>query len=357
MTRKTLLYFIILLLPATFCLNSCGDKGEGAPDVSNIKVQVVTQRFDLDIYGLDSNHLADGLTKLHSKYPDFLDFFLDTVMGFGIQGNGVYNDTSKGIREAVHEYITHKDYVGLEDTIKKNFPDTRETDEHVAMAFRYMKHYFPSIPVPKIIYINHLLQNISALSVDTGLSCICLDMFLGRAYPNYAAVGMPAYMAPHHDKNYIPVALFKDIYQSTYHYLSDDHTLLDRMIQRGKEQYFLHKIMPGTPDSVLFGFHGNQVDWCNKNEAGLYNFFIQQNLLYNKEERAIGTYVVDGPYAKNIGAPTDVGNPTPGNVGTWLGYKIVCSFIAQNPKITLKELLSLKTEPTQFLEGAKYKPR
>ncbi len=352
---RMVLLVVLLLLPAGFFLQSCGSKGDGAPDISNIKVKLETHRFDLDIYSIDTNRLVDGLQKLRPKYPDFLDFFLDSIMLFNIHGN--YSDTTQGIIVALHEYLSHKDFVGLEDTIKKNFPDTKATDEQLANGFRYMKHYLPGVPVPRVFYLNHVLLNISAFCVDTNTACICLDMFLGGQYPFYASVGIPAYMAPHHEKAYIPVALFRDIYQTTYHYNADDRTLLDRMIQRGKEQYFLHKIMPGTPDSVLFGFHGNQVEWCNKNEASLYNFFIQQNLLYNKEERAVGTYVIDGPYAKNIGSATDEGNPTPGNVGTWLGYKIVSSFMAQYPSIALKDLLSQHNDPAHFLDSAKYKPR
>ena len=348
---RNFITFIILF----FLLQSCGNNGGTKPDVSTIPVSLQTQRFDLDIYSIDTNHIADGLLNLRTKYPDFLDFFLDTVMGFGVRGN--YNDTTVAIRQGVREYLSYKDYVGLEDTIKKNFPDTKETDEKLTMAFKYMKYYLPTSPVPKIIYINRILFQSPAFTVDNNLSCICLDMFLGGQYPFYASVGIPAYMAPHHNKNYIPVALFRDIYESTYKYRQEDHTLLDRMIQRGKEQYFLHRIMPETPDSVLFGFRGNQVDWCTKNEKELYNFFIQQNLLYSKEERTIGTYVIDGPYAKNIGAATDVGSPTPGNVGTWLGYRIVASYMTQNPSVTLKDLLNQHSDPTRFLDSAKYKPR
>lgn len=348
---------LLTLLIALLFLSSCGggDNNKTA-DISNIKVTLQTYRFDKDMYAIDTNHIADGLVKLRQKYPDFLDFFVDTLMPYGIHGN--YSDTAAGIRQGLREYLTFHDYVDLQDTIMKYYPDTRATDAAITEAYRYMKYYLPATTVPRIIYINRILSNSTPVfSVDSTLSCICLDRFLGPQFPIYASVGVPGYMGPHMRSSYIPVAHFRDVYEATHQFVIEDRTLLDLMIQRGKEQYFLHKIMPASPDSVLFGFTGIQVTFCEKNEAELYNYFIQNNLLYNKHEMTIGTYVVDGPFAKGIGSPTDPGSPTPGNIGTWMGYRIVAAYMAQNPKMTLKELLDSKPEPGKFLEAAHYKPR
>ena len=352
--KKSIVRFAAFMLPAIVLLNSCGNNGDAIPDVSKEQVQLKTHRFDVDIYAIDTNHIGDGLAKLKTKYPDFLDFFLDTVIGIGVKGN--YADTAFAVSKGVREYLCHNDYVGLEHKIQREFPDTKEADSAIANGFRFMKHYELPVHVPQVIYINRILVGSSAFHFDSNLTCVCLDMFLGEEYPFYASVGIPAYMAPHHNKRYLPVAFFREEYEVRYKFNPADRTLLDRLIQRGKEQYFLHKIMPATADSVLFGFRGNQVNWCNKNEANIYNFFVQQNMLYNKEERVVGSYVIDGPYAKGIGSPTDEGNPTPGNVGTWLGYKIVSAYMAANPGTTLKQLLDLQVEPAQFLDKAKYRP-
>ncbi len=355
MKQLTQVCQLILICIIVLCSIGCHDAAIKEPDVSGVKVDLQTQRFDLDIYAIDTNHIGEGLSKLKPKYPDFLDFFLDTVMGFGLHGN--YNDTATGVRVAMHEYLCYKDYVHLQDTIRKCYQDTKETDAALAEGFRYFKYYFPNIQVPKIIYLNWLLSNHPTFLVDQHTYCISLDMFLGAQFPYYASVGIPDYLAPHLNKKYIPVAMFTEVYQSSHRFVPDDRPLLDLMIQRGKEQYFLHKILPHTPDSVLFGFTQLQVDWCAKSEAQLYNYFIQQNLLYNKEERVVMPYVVDGPFAKGIGAATDPGHPSPGNVGTWLGYKIVSAYMAQYPDKTLKDLLELRTDPARFLDSARYKPR
>jgi hypothetical protein len=345
----------ISVLCIAISLLGCEGASVKAPDVTHIDVKLNTRRFDRELYAIDTNAMALGLTQLHTNYPDFLDFFLDTVMGFGIRGR--YSDTAAGVRIGLREYITYSDYRNLQATIANTFPDTKADDAGIAQGFRYMKHYFSSAKVPRIFYINQVLQGAPAFCVDTSLCCISLDMFLGIEYPPYRSIGINAYQAPKLERNYIPVALFSALYQSAFPFRTTDRSLLDLMLQRGREQYYLHCLLPTTPDSVLFGFTANQVQWCEKNEALIYNYLISQNLLYNRSERAIMPYVSDGPFARGLGAATDEGKPTPGNVGSWVGYKMVKEYMSKHPKLSLSQLLTQQTEPANFLQDANYKPR
>ena len=350
----TFRYFIILSLLFFVLLNGC-KSNDDTPDVSNIKISLQTWRFDKDLYAIDTNHIADGLKKLLVKYPDFLNYYLDTIREYGIHGN--YNDTVKGIREDLKIDLTFKDFKDLEDTIFRYYPDSRETDATLTTAFRFMKYYFPDYAVPRIIYLNMGLSKWPTFPVDTTTYCIGLDMFLGDQFPHYRSVGIPAYMNAHLRKSYMPVSLFSTIYRTMHPFMSDDQTLLELMIQRGKEQYFLHKILPHTPDSVLFGFTELQLKWCSENEAFIYNFFIHQNLLFNKEGRNTIPYVNDGPFAKDMEAPTDTIKTTPGNIGTWLGYRIVSAYMSKHPETTLPMLLQSRMDAAKLLEEAKYRPK
>jgi hypothetical protein len=348
-------YLYITTIFSYFLLTSCNNSGEKIPDVSNIKVSLQTWRFDKDLYSIDTNHIADGLKKLLTEYPDFLNYYLDTIREYGIYGN--YNDTVKGIREDLRTDLTFKDFRGLEDTIFKYYPDSKETDATLTDGFKYMKYYMPDYAVPRIIYLNMGLSKWPTFPIDNTTFCIGLDMFLGDQFPYYKSVGIPAYMAAHLRKSYLPVSLFTTIYRTIHPFNTDDQTLLSLMVQRGKEQYFLHKILPHTPDTVLFGFTTIQLKWCGENEAMIYNFFIHQNLLYNKEGHNIIPYVNDGPFAKDLEAPSDTVKTTPGNIGSWLGYRIVSAYMARHPEINLQTLLNQETDPAKLLDEAKYRPK
>jgi hypothetical protein len=347
-------YLFYALLLALFAVGGCNHE-ERPPDVSNVKIALRTYRFDKDLYSIDTNRIGEGLQKLAAKYPDFLNYYLDTLMAYGIHGN--YADSTKGIREGLRMDLTEKGHRALQDTIVKDYPGNDDLDKQLAVGFQYMKHYFPDYEIPKVIYLNLGLSDWPAFALDKTTFCIGLDMFLGPQYPYYAAIGVPDYMAAHLRKSYIPVSAFAQVYQSLYPFQAEDKPLLDLMIQRGKQQYFLHKVLPSTPDSVLFGFTQRQVTWCNSNEAVIYNFLIHERLLYNKELLSIHPYIYDGPFAKGLEAVTEPVKKSPGNIGTWLGYRIVASYMAQHPETSLKQLCDLKVDPTKFLEEARYKPK
>ena len=348
-------YLLITILSLSFFVTGCNNSGENTPDVSKIKVSLDIRRFDQDLYAIDTNHIGEGLQKLLTKYPDFLNYFLDTTMAYGIYGN--YNDTCKGIREGLKPFLTFKDFVGLEDSIKKYYPDTKETDAELTDGFRFMKYYLPDYQMPRIIYVNMGLSKWPSFPLDPTTLCVGLDMFLGPQFPYYHSIGVPDYMGAHLRKSYLPVSLFSTVYQTLHPFNGDDKSLLDLMIQHGKEQYFLHKILPNKPDSVLFGFTGIQVKWCVANEELIYNFFIHENLLYNKEVHSIHPYISDGPYAKGLESGTDTVRVSPGNIGTWTGYKLVCAYMKQHPKMSLAELLVQPIDAARFLDEAKYKPK
>jgi len=347
-------YLFILTLSIVMSMSGCNSK-ESIPDVSKINIGLKTYRFDLDLYAIDTNHIADGLKQLLVKYPDFLNYYLDTVRAYGIHGN--YNDTVKGIREDLKTDLTYKDFTNLEDTIKKYYPDNKDIDQALTNGFSFFKYYLPDGIVPRIIYLDMGLSKWATFPVDNNTLCVGLDMFLGPQFPYYRSIGVPDYLDAHFRRSYIPVSVFSTIYRSVHPFNTDDKTLLDLMIQRGKEQYFLHKILPQTADSVLFGFKQLQIDWCNENEALVYNYFIRQNLLYNKEPQNVMPYINDGPFAKGLEAPNDPVKFTPGNIGEWLGYKIVCNYMLQHPKTTLQELLNEPIDAARFLDEAKYRPK
>ncbi len=352
------LHLLSVACTCMLLLAGCTNSGEKIPDVSAIKVSLQTFRFDEDFSAIDTAHIGASLQKLNAKYPDVLNNYLDTFFAFGIYGN--FTDTAHAIIDSpngLKPFITSKDFVRLEDTIKKYYPDTKAVDAQLTDGFRYIKYYFPNYFVPKIIYVNmNLAGRWPTAPLDSTTIYVGLDFFLGDQFPFYAAVGVQPYMVAHMRKTYLPVSVFSAIYQCLQPFKTNDRTLLDLALQRGKEQYFLHKILPHTADSVIFGFPQHKLDWCAANEGLIYNFFTHQNLLYNKEPSSIMPYVYDGPFAANMPVEEPQKN-TPGNIGGWMGYKIVCAYMIQNPNITLQQLLDQKIDPAKFLDIAKYRPK
>jgi len=345
--RSTAIVGIALICSISLLLGGCGS--DKAPDVSGIKVELKTQNLEQDLAVLDTNHIGAGLVQLQGKYPDFLNFYLDTLMGFKIMGN--YNDTTAGIRLGLRLFLTNKDYRGLFDTVSKYYPNTKDVDAELQKGFQYTKYYYPDYTVPKVIYLVSGLNNWGAFTFGREVVGVGLDMFLGPQYPFYRSVSLPDYLNTHLRRAYIPVAVFSTVYQNQHPFLAEEHTLLDMMIQKGKEQYFLHHVLPHTADTTLYGYTQAQLEWCNNSEPMIFNFFASANLFYAKEFERTLRYVNDGP--NSTGMPAQ----SPGNIGTWLGYQIVNSYMKQHPDMTMQQLLATNTDAQKFLEDSKYKPR
>lgn len=341
---KSLLAFSSVLI---LLLASCKGSEEKQPDVSAIKIKMDSRRLDLDLKKLDTNQLAGGLAELNKQYPDFLSFYLDTLMGLNINGN--FSDTSLAINEGLRSFLTYKDYVDLFDTVKKHYPNTKAVEADLVKGFQYMLHYYPQFKMPRIVYFVSGLGNWGVVSYEEVLG-IGLDMFLGEKYPFYASVGQPDYMYINFRQESIAPSVFNTIYNDIHPFEDEDKTLLEMMIQKGKQQYFVEKMLPFVSLEDRIGYTKAQLEWCNKNEAMIYNFFLDNNLMFEKNWAKMRRFVVYGP--NTSGMPAE----SPGNIGTWLGLQMVKAYARENPAMTLEQIFEDKNVE-QFLRKAKYKPQ
>jgi hypothetical protein len=339
---------ILFLLGVILALSSCTEERTGTPNVSKEpEIQIESRRFDRDLARIDTAHIAQGLAALETKYPDFLNFWLDNMMQFGVRGN--FSDTSAAIRGDLHTFLTYKDFRGLFDTVAKHFPDTKQIEEPLTRGFKYYRHYYPNATVPKIVYFVSFLNNWSVITVDSGIVGIGLDMYLGPSYPFYKSVQIPDYMMEQLRPEAAPVNVFKALYQSRFPFVAEDKTLLEMMIQRGKQLYFLSKVLPFISDEYFLGYTKAQQDWCKANEALIFNYFVKGGLLYEKNWARVLRYVNDGP--QTAGMPEQ----SPGNIGSWAGGQIVKAYMEKHPDMPMDSLF-MKNDAQAIMQEAQYKP-
>ncbi len=329
-------------------LFSCGPEDDRGMGPLPVELNLESHRLDRDFHGLDTNDLTSGLIGLKERYGHFLDFYLDTLMGFGIGGD--YRKENPAMEQGLRVFLTHKDYRGVLDSVAVHFPEVESIEKELAMPLRRWLAYFPDQPVPKIYYLVTGLNNWGAFTYYDELA-IGLDMFLGPQYPFYSSVGIPAYMRHQLRPDYIPVAVMRTLYQKDYPFVQEGKTLLEMMIQKGKEQYFLEKVLREWPLEKRLGYSAEQLKWCQSHEAMIYHFFVQQELLYETNWQKIIRYVSEGQ--TSTGMPAE----SPGNIGSWLGYRIVKAYMDQHPDLSLVELLETDVAAQVFLQKSNYKPK
>ena len=97
-----------------------------------------------------------------------------------------------------------------------------------------------------------------------------------------------------------------------------------------------------------FRYTSEQMDWVEKNEASIWQYFIEEDLLFSKKESKFRSFINYAPFAK--GMPKE----SPGRVGYYIGYRMVVEYMKNN-NIDLKDLILL-TDSRKFLQQSKYKP-
>jgi len=245
--------------------------------------------------------------------------------------------------------LTYKDYRALFDTVFLRFPDVKAIDAEMLDLFKHIKYYFPEKKLGTVYYFTTGLNFWSAVTVDSAVG-IGLDMYLGKQYPFYASVQIPAYQIERCEREYIPVNAAKAIYEDMYEFNAEGKTLLDLMIIKGKEQLFLEYTMPDKKEDLLIGYTPTQLKWCLDNEGMIWSYFAKQKLLYSTHWQQILRYVNDGP--NSTGMPPE----SPGNIGTFIGWQIVRKYLEEHPEKKWTDLLNDKTDSQALLREAAYKP-
>ncbi|PVD51128.1 hypothetical protein DC498_16560 [Terrimonas sp.] len=346
--RKTTIIFLTLLL----FFVSCKD-GKQTPDVSGIKVNLQTQRFEKDFFSIDTNNVPASFPLLQQKYPVFFADFIQNILGLSVAEDG-----SKA-EAAIKSFL--RDYHIVKDTADKVFADFSKIENEVKQGIRFAKHYFPAYHAPEkiITFIGPLDAIFQTPTGKTGdvitqdALAVGLQLHLGSEaslYQSQAAQSLfPKYVSAKFSPQYIPVNCLKNIVDDIYPPNPNDKTLLDFCIDKGKRLYLLDKFMPETPDTLKIGYTANQLTGCYKNEGLIWSFLIQNNLLYNSDFLRIQSYVEEGPQTQELG------EGSPGQISLFVGWQIVKKYMEKHPYTTLDTLLKLDAK--QILAESKYKPK
>jgi hypothetical protein len=338
---KVTAFFI--LFNAVFLVLSCGTNN--SPDVSHLKADVHIQRFEQDLFSIDTTqNTAAQLHALAQKYPDFFGLFVAQIMAFGEP-----SDTAK-MYPILLSFIKNTDMRYLYDTCMVQYPNLSDLEADLSQSFKYVQYYLPQQHVPQVI--SHISAfGPAAVTVDDELLAINLDMYMGDNFAPYNSSEFPRYLSKRFRREYIVPnslrAYAKGIYSMTDKELP---RLIDQMVYEGKLLYFLDLVLPNTPDSLKIGYTQADLAWCAKSEPEIWAFLLEQELLYNTHANVFYKYLEEAPNTN--GMPTE----SPGRVGVWVGWQIVRHFMQQNPNTTFDELMGIKDGQT-ILKQAKYKPK
>ncbi|MFZ4401117.1 MAG: hypothetical protein ACOYO1_13855 [Bacteroidales bacterium] len=326
---------IFIFLVICIFIISCKNKNNNKLTIEipeNKKVEIKIHRYEKVLMSVDANNLKNELIKYKSEYMLFLDGNLDDTLNLVKLYNFISDPT------------LHEIYVDL----IKVFPETNILEKKISDAFTHFKYYFPEKPTPKVYtYISYLDYENRIIYLDT-LMAIALDMYLGKDYKMYPSVKIPKFVSMRLDSNYIVSDCMKTIVKKMINFDSNDKTLLENMIYQGKILYFTEAMIPDVSEHINIGYFKEQLEWSKKNEANIWAFFIQNNLLYNSDYYKIRSFITEAPTTKGF-------KDSPPRLAEWIGWQIVKSYMENNKSISINELLK-ENDAQKILKASKYKP-
>jgi hypothetical protein len=317
--------------------------GEPAPDVSNIKVNVTLERFDKDLFAIDTNNIEASLNKLQQQYGSFLNDYLYNIMVLPPEPDSV----AKKIKMFLH------DYRFVYDSVQQQFSSFDDEFDDIKKGLQYVQYYFPEYKLPgHVISFIGPVEGYANVLTESGLA-VGLQLYLGKDFPVYQSEFIsqvyPDYQQRRFKPAYIPVNCMKNVISDIYPEKNGSDPLINQMIDAGKRLYLLDHFLPALADSLKTGYTQQQLDECYEHEAEIWNYFVQNNLLFVTSPLQTRDYMQDGPYTQVFG------NSSPGFIGQFIGWQIINKWMKANPQVSLPQLLG--TPEKQIYDEAKYKPR
>lgn len=334
---------LIIAILFTSFLSSCSNHDK-PPDVSNIKINLTTERFEKSLFDTTTNNLFSYLLKLQSNDPSFTSNYFTAILNVDPAWQA---DTTA---DYVNGFI--KAYRPVYDSAERLFNDFTAYEKEIKKGLQFVKYYFPEYQVPeKIITYIGPADGYGDILAENAL-IVGLQHHLGKSFPLYKSELVqqtyPEYISNRFEPGYIVVNCMKNIVNDLYPEKTDDKPLVNQMIEKGKRLFLLSKFLPGKDEYALIGFTRKQLEDAYSHEDVIWDLFIKNSYLQVTDKNIIKNYIGESPKTPELG------EGAPGNIGSFAGWQIVKKYMNKKPETTLQQLMEMDAE--LIFQEAKYKP-
>lgn len=317
---KTVFLFCLMFVLMCF---SCA-KDEIKQEIKAVEVNVEINRFDQKF----AKASASDLPELKKDFPYLFPLqFNDSVWIAKMK------DTLQ---------------IEIQNEVAKVFPDFKEQQQQLTLFYKHLLYYFPEFKVPTVITLAEEVDYRNKVILNDEFLLISLDNYLGKQHRFYE--GIFAYVAELQDKEFM-LPDVAELYASNMNGQQQGRSFLATMIHYGKKRYLMNQLSPFLPKHLHLHYTEDQLDWAERNEFQIWQYFIDKDLLYDTNYQLNERFINMAPYSKFY---LELDSESPPRIGQYIGLRIVEDFMKNNPNVKLSELLKLK-EDNIFKQSA-YKP-
>ena len=212
------------------------------------------------------------------------------------------------------------------------------------------EEYF--LRTPKVYLYSSSLQGIKDpifFRTEDEMLFIDISAFMGEKNSYYDGIDhyLRKTMTP---KNIVP-KVAEIIAETFILYNTQESKFIDQILISGKIKTLQKAFLPKTPDYLIMNYTQEQQEWAVANESNIWNYFVEQDLLFSDDNQLYERFLSVAPFSKFY---TEVDQKSSPQVGVFIGWQISKAFFTQKPETTLSEFLTKNT--TEIFNQSKYKP-
>ena len=330
---------VFLLFPLIFILVCC-HRNPLKVDVSGIDITLKLKRLDQDMFKVSPENLPVMIPELSKKYGTFFNAYSENVIALGNPADPMYaNYLNSFLKDSIR--------VASRQKIDTVFKDMSGIEKKLEEGFRHFRYYFPEKKIPQVVtIISGFNQSVVMTSDAIGIS---LDNYLGVNCSFYKRLGLPLFKRENMRSEKIPTDALYSWGISEFEFDDTTNNLLAQMIYQGKMIWFLDAMFPEEPDYLKIGYSQEKIEWCKKNESGMWTYLVEHKLLFTSDRMNIIRFINPAPFTSIFTAES------PGRAGIWIGWQIVKNYMKKHPSISLPELMAEK-DYQKILNESGYSP-
>ena len=228
-----------------------------------------------------------------------------------------------------------------------------EMEKNLESLFAHIKFYFPKFQNPQVYVFSsatELYEEPILYVPDQKLLFIDISAFMGEKSEFYE--GIEHYFRKEMTPGNL-IAKVSETIAADYVPATPDHNkFIDKMVNYGKMLTLQDAFLPETNDQYKIGYTKDQQSWAISNEENIYNYFVENDLIFSDDNRLDERFLAKGPFSKFY---TEIDQKSSPKVGAFIGWQICRKYLAEHPEVSLQKFLQLPA--TEIFNNSNYKPK
>ncbi len=227
-----------------------------------------------------------------------------------------------------------------------------QLEKDLAGLFAHIKFYFPKFQQPKVYVFSsatELYEEPILYLPEQKLLFIDLSAFMGEKSEFYE--GIDTYLRREMNPQNVVTRVGETIAGDYVPATPDHQKFLDKMINLGKLLTLQDAFLPEAKDQYKIGYSNQQQSWAISNEENIYNYFVENDILFSDDNGLEERFLNKGPFSKFY---TEIDQKSAPKTGAFIGWMMCRKYLEEHPEVSLQKFLQLPA--TEIFNNSHYKP-